>query len=381
MAVIDQNRLAETFRFLAEISSVSKDEAGIFLELKKILESMGAEVLWDNAGAKIGSNADNLIARFKGTRSAPPLLLNAHMDTVGPGKGIKVLFKDGVFTSAGDTILGADDKSAIAVLLESIRVIQEKNIPCGPLELLLTICEEVGLMGAKHLDYSLIAAKYGYALDATDIEGIITRAPGAKKLEIEVHGKEAHAGAAPEKGINAISIAAKAIAKLRLGRIDEETTCNIGVIEGGIATNVIPRLVRVKGEARSHSPEKLEAITEEILSAFREAVEKEKKSPEDELPALRIELEHDFNRTDIPEDHPVIVHAVKAAKNLGMRLVPKTTGGGADANIFVEKGIIVGVMGTGMENMHSTNEYVALADMVKMAELIIEIIRLHAGTA
>ena len=379
--MIDQNRLAETFRFLAEIDSVSKDEAGIFLELKKILESMGAEVVWDNAGVKIGSNADNLIARFKGTRNAPPLLLNAHMDTVGPGKGIKVLFRDGVFTSAGDTILGADDKSAIAVLLESLRVIQERNIPCGPLELVLTVCEEIGLMGAKHLDYSLITAKYGYALDATDTEFIITRAPGAKKIDIEVHGKEAHAGVAPENGINAISIAAKAIAKLRLGRIDAETTCNIGMIEGGIATNIIPRLVRVKGEARSHSPEKLEAITEEILSAFREAVEKEKKSPEDELPALKIDLEHDFNRTDIPEDHPVIVHARKAAENLGMRLVPKTTGGGADANIFVEKGIIVGVLGTGMRDMHTVNESVALADMAKMAELVIEIIRLHAGAA
>ncbi|MGE0086473.1 MAG: M20/M25/M40 family metallo-hydrolase [Desulfococcaceae bacterium] len=379
--MIDQNRLAETFRFLAETDSVSKDEARIFFELKKILESMGAEVVSDHAGAKIGSNANNLIARFKGNRNAPPLLLNAHMDTVGPGKGVKVLFKDGVFTSAGDTILGADDKSAIAVLLESIRVIQERNIPCGPLELVLTVCEEIGLMGAKHLDYSLITAKYGYALDATDTEFIITRAPGAKKIDIEVHGKEAHAGVAPEKGINAISIAAKAIAKLSLGRIDAETTCNIGVIEGGIATNIIPRLVRIKGEARSHSPEKLEAVTEEILSAFRQAVENEKKSPEDELPALKIHLEHDFNRTDIPEDHPVIVHARKAAENLGMRLVPKTTGGGADANIFVEKGIIVGVLGTGMRDMHTISESVSLADMSKTAELVIEIIRLHAAAA
>ena len=377
--MINQDRLAETFRFLAEIDSESKDEARIFHELKKILESMGAEVVSDNAGAKIGSNADNLIARFKGNRNVPPLLLNAHMDTVGPGKGVKVVFRDGVFTSAGDTILGADDKSAIAVLLESLRVIAEKNIPCGPLELVLTVCEEIGLMGAKNLDYNLITANYGYALDATDMEGIITRAPGAKKMEIEVHGKEAHAGAAPEKGINAISIAAKAIAKLRLGRIDEETTCNIGVIEGGVAPNVIPSLVRVKGETRSHNPDKLEAITEEILSAFRETVEKEKKSPQDELPALKIHLEHDFNRTDIPEDHPVIVHACNAAKNLGMRLVPKTTGGGADANIFVEKGIIVGVMGTGMRDMHALTESVALADMKKVAELVIAIIRLHAG--
>lgn len=378
--MINQDRLADTFIRIAEIDSESKNEASVFQELKKILESMGAEVLSDNAGEKIDGNADNLIARFKGNHDVPPLMLNAHMDTVKPGKGIRVVLEDGIFRSAGDTILGADDKSAIAILLEALQVIGENNLPCGPVELLFTVCEEIGLMGAKNLDYSLISAKYGYALDATDTEGIITHAPSAKHFEIRVHGKEAHAGAVPEKGINAISIASKAIAKLNLGRIDHETTCNIGMIEGGLATNIIPNLVRIKGEARSHDAEKLEAITEEILSAFRKTVEQEKNSPEDELPRLEVHLEHDFNRTAIPEDHPVILRAIKAADNLGMRLVPKVTGGGADANVFVEKGIVTGVLGTGMQDMHTINESVALADMVKMAELLIEIIRLHATT-
>ncbi len=365
---------------IAEIDSESKEEAPVFQELKKILESMGADVVSDNAGEKIQGNADNLIARFRGNCDVPPLMLNAHMDTVKPGKGIKVLLEDGIFRSAGETILGADDKSAIAILLEALQVILENNLPRCPLELVLTVCEEVGLQGAKNLDYSLISAQYGYALDATDTEGIITHAPSAKHFEIKVHGKEAHAGAAPERGINAISLAAKAIAKLRLGRIDEETTCNIGTRVPFRSTNIIPNLVRIKGESRSHNTEKLEAITEEILSAFRDVVEKAKKSPNDELPRLEIHLEHDFNKTAIPADHPVIARAVKAAENLGMKLRPKVTGGGADANIFVEKGIMTGVLGTGMQDMHSVNESVALDDMVKMTALLIEIIRLHATT-
>ncbi len=208
-----------------------------------------------------GSNTGNLIARFRGTAKDPPLLLNAHMDTVEPGKGVIPVFKDGIFTSDGTTILGADDKSAIAILLETIRVLQENNLPYGPLELVFTICEETGLLGAKYLDYDLITATYGYALDATDTEGIVTRAPGSDRLEFKIHGKDAHAGAAPEKGINAITLACKAIAGLEIGRIDHETTCNIGIIKGGIATNIVPNLVTVKGEIRSHNEEKLTRMT------------------------------------------------------------------------------------------------------------------------
>jgi tripeptide aminopeptidase len=377
--MIDRNRLAETFKFLVQIDSVSKEEGVIANEIKKMLESMDAETFVDNAGDKIGGNSGNLIAKFKGNTEAPPLLLNAHMDTVEPGRGVTAVLENGTFTSDGTTILGADDKSAIAILFETLTILKENDLPYGPLELVFTVCEEIGLQGAKHLDLSAVTAKYGFALDATDTEGIVTRAPSANHLEFTVHGKDAHAGAAPEKGINAISLASKAIAKLELGRIDRETTCNIGIIEGGIATNIVPNLVKVKGEVRSHDDEKLDNITNKIVFSFTEAIENYKKmNANDELPRVEINIKKDFPRTHIPDDHPVIKLATRAAENLGREMKTKTTGGGADANIFFENGIVTGVLGTGMRDMHTVRESVKLDDMVRTTELLLEIIRLHS---
>jgi tripeptide aminopeptidase len=377
--MINRKRLAETFEFLVHIDSVSKEEGKIADEIKKILEAMGAETFVDNAGDKTGGNSGNLIAKFKGNTQTPPLLLNAHMDTVEPGRGVTAVLENGTFTSNGTTILGADDKSAIAILLETLNIIRENDLQHSPLELVFTVCEEIGLQGAKHFDFSAVTARYGFALDATDTEGIVTRAPSANHLEFTIYGKDAHAGAAPEKGINAISLASKAIAKLELGRIDQETTCNIGIIEGGIATNIVPNLVKVKGEARSHDEKKLDRITNEIASSFNRVVENYKKeNPNNELPRVDIIIKKDFPRTHIPDDHPVVNLAKRAAENLGRTMKTKTSGGGADANIFFEKGIFLGVLGTGMRDMHTVRESVKLDDMVRTTELLLEIIRLHA---
>ncbi len=376
--MINKDRLAETFTFLARIDSMSKEEGKIFQELKNILDNMGAETVMDFAGEEIGGNAGNLIARFKGNVQAPPLLLNAHLDTVGPGNGVNVILKDGVFTSDRTTILGADDKSAIAILLEVLRVLQENHLPHGPLELVFTVCEECGLLGAKHLDYSLITAKYGYTLDAKDTEGIVTRAPSSNHFEFTVHGRDAHAGAAPEKGINAIVLAAKALAGLEVGRIDHETTCNIGIIQGGIATNIVPNLVTVKGEVRSHDEEKLRRVTDTIIFSFRSVIGQYPGRSDDGLPRLDIHVEKDFTRTAVPDDHPAVRLARQAAANLGRKMVSKTSGGGSDANVFFEKGIFAGVLGTGMTDVHTVRESVSLADMVRTAELCLEIIRLHS---
>jgi tripeptide aminopeptidase len=377
--MVNKDRLAETFKFLAEIDSISKEERAISGEIRKILESMGGETWVDGAGDKIGGDTGNLIVKFKGNAPGPPLLLNAHMDTVEPGKGVTAILSDGVFTSDGTTILGADDKSAIAILLETVKIIHENDLPHGPLEFVFTVCEEIGLLGAKHLDFDRITATFGYSLDATDTEGIVTRAPSANHLEFKVHGKDAHAGAAPEKGINAISLASQAIAGLELGRIDHETTCNIGMIEGGTATNIVPNRVTVKGEVRSHDEEKLNRITDAMVSSFQEVVDNYKgRTTDHELPHLETHIRKDFSRTRIPEDHPVVTLACRAAENLGRKMVTKTSGGGADANIFFEKGIMTGVLGTGMRDMHTVRESVALDDMVRATELLLEIIRLHA---
>ena len=378
--MVNRNRLAETFKFLVQIDSVSKEEGAISDEIKNILDTMGAKTFIDSAGNKIGGNTGNLIAKFKGNTQAPPLLINAHMDTVEPGKGVAAVLENGVFTSDGTTILGADDKSAIAIILETIKVIKENDLSYGPIEIVLTVCEEIGLLGARNLDLDLITAKFGYALDATDTEGIVTRAPSANRLEFIIHGKDAHAGAAPEKGINAILLASKAIAKLELGRIDNETTCNIGIIEGGLATNIVPNLVTVKGEVRSHDEEKLNKITNEIVLSFKGVVENYKGMTfDDGLPRLESTIEKDFSRTYVPDDHPVVTLARRAAENLGRKMITKTSGGGADANIFFEKGIVTGVLGTGMRDMHTVRESVRLDDMVRTAELLLEIIRLHTS--
>ena len=376
--MVNQDRLAETFRGLVGIDSVSREEKVFSLELRNLLESLGADILFDGAGDEVGGDSGNLIAKFEGNVKAPALLLNAHMDTVEPGRGIIPVLRGGTFFSDGTTILGADDKSAIAILLETIRVLQENELTYGPLELVITVCEEIGLLGAKYLDFDLISATYGYSLDATDTEGIVVRAPSANHLDFSIYGRDAHAGAAPEKGINAIVIASKAIAGLDIGRIDHETTCNIGLIDGGIATNIVPKLVTVKGEVRSHDEDKLRDVTDRIIAAFENTVKSCLNSEEEELPRLETKVSRDFSRTEIPTDHPVVLLARKAAEKLGRKMVSKATGGGADANIFFEKGIVTGVIGTGMRDMHTVRESVRLDDMVKTVELMLEIIQLQA---
>ncbi|RJP87090.1 MAG: M20/M25/M40 family metallo-hydrolase [Desulfobacteraceae bacterium] len=377
--MINRQRLAETFMALVAIDSESREESGISDEIRQMLSPVAFEMHIDKAGEKVGGNTGNLIVKIQGNTKVPPLMLNAHMDTVTPGKGIRPRFENGVFTSDGTTVLGADDKSAVAVIIEVAQLLHENNLPHGPVELVFTICEEIGLMGAKNLDFGLISAKYGYALDTADTEVIVTRAPSANRMEFLVHGRDAHAGADPEKGINAILLASKAIAGLALGRIDHETTCNIGVIEGRGASNIVPNLVQIKGEARSHDDAKLETVTRNMAAAFEGAIADYKQIHGDgPLPRVDVHIENDFRRTHIPEDHPVVVLARQAAANLGRTLASKTTGGGADANVFFQKGIITGVIGTGMRDIHTVRESIRLDDMVKTAELLLEIIDLHS---
>ncbi len=377
--MINTERLTNLFTRIVAIDSISGHEQAISVEIQKITQDLGAVCETDSSGRNTGSNTGNLILKFKGSRPGKPLLLSAHMDTVEPGCGIKPRLQDGIFSSDGSTILGADDKSAIAIILEVITVLIENQLPHCPLEFVLTTCEEAGLQGAKHLDFSLISATQGYVLDTSDTGIIVTRAPAANRLEFKIIGKDAHAGVAPEEGINAIYYASKAIAGLELGRIDHETTCNIGVITGGIATNIIPNMVTVRGEVRSHNNKKLEIETERILKSFQNAV-KSKTANEDqpELPRLEYSIENDFPLTNIPEDHSVITIAQQAAKNLGRTLKLKSTGGGSDANIFFENGIMAGVIGTGMTDMHTVRESIKLEDMVQTANLLLEIIRLYS---
>ncbi|MCF8114396.1 MAG: M20/M25/M40 family metallo-hydrolase [Desulfotignum sp.] len=375
--MINSQRLARRFTLLVQIDSESRSEARVAAEIEKILTRMGAAVCYDTAKEKTGGNCSNLVAKFAGNRPVPPMFLSGHMDTVVPGKGVRVGFENGVFTSDGTTILGSDDKSAIAIILEVMDVVKENNLPCPPVELIFTVCEEIGLLGAKYFDLSLIDARFGYILDSTDTKGIVTRAPAANKIFIQVYGRAAHAGAAPEKGVSAIYAAARAISELELGRIDNETTCNLGIITGGMATNIIPEKVEIKGEVRSHDPEKLSAVTQKIVDAFEKTTQALRGI--DTVPRVKIVVENDFPNTHIPETHKAVVLARKAAANLGRTLESKTIGGGADANIFFGKGVVAGVLGTGMTDVHTVNESIALKDMEDTARLVLEILQVHAA--
>src|SRR5918998_831904 len=273
--MINQERIQNLLLEFVQIDSHSRKERDIAERIKKHCEEMGAEVEIDDAGEKVGGNSGNVIARFKGTiPDAEPIMMSAHMDTVVPGEGVKPIIDGDIIRTDGTTVLGGDDKSGCAVIIETIRCLKEQNIPHTDIEAVFSICEEVGLLGAKHLDVSRIRSRYGIVFDSDDPGFLFTRGPSSNHLEIKVHGLESHAGVAPEQGISAIKIAAEAIAKMKLGRIDDETTANIGVIHGGEATNIITNFVYLKGEARSLDEDKLNKQTEHMIKTLEEAASK-----------------------------------------------------------------------------------------------------------
>ncbi|MBU1168061.1 MAG: M20/M25/M40 family metallo-hydrolase [Proteobacteria bacterium] len=377
--MINKDRLSKSFCDLVKIDSISREEKTISEYLQVILKELGAEIYIDKAGDAVGGDTGNLVAKFKGTVDAPAMMLCGHMDTVEPGRGIVPVFENGVFTSKGNTILGADDKSALAIIIEVMNVIRENTLPHGPIEVVFTICEEIGLLGAKHFDFSLMDSSFGYILDSTDRKGIVTRAPYSTHFDITVLGKAAHAGAEPEKGVSAILLAAKALASVPWGRIDPQTTCNVGKISGGVATNIVAEEARVTGEVRSHSKQKMDDIVSGIRAAFETVInEAVKNSPAPGRPQFDMAADLDFPGTHIPDDHPVIRLAVDAAKSMGIDLQTKTSGGGADANIFTGKGLITGVLGTGMTAAHTLEESIALDDMVNTTTLLLACIRRHS---
>ncbi len=359
--MINEARLVQTFLDLVAIDSPSGQEETISKELARRFAGLGAEVEQDEHW--------NLIARFPANGSDEDwLMLSAHMDTVGKDVGIKPVIRDGVIYSDGTTILGSDDKSGVAAILEVIRSLKEDGLKHPPLEAVISVGEEVSLRGAKLLDKNKLRARRGYVLDAGGPIGtIITNAPSQDTLEVWVHGKTAHAGSEPEKGINAIVVASAAIAAMPLGRIDFETTANIGIIQGGVATNIVPDQVYVKGEARSRDDAKLAAQTAAMVGAFEDAAERYGARVE-------VKIQRSYTSFKLADDHPVVAAAADAARRLGYEPIIKGTGGGSDANIYAEHGIACAILSTGMADVHTPQEHIAIADMVGAARLLQEIV-------
>ncbi len=375
--MVNQQRICDEFMCQAAIDSPSYHEAAMADYLAQRLKKLGATVEFDTAGSRIGSDANNLIARITGTKPGEPLLLSAHMDTVTPAKNVTPVLKDGIFTSAGDTILGGDDKSGIVAIIEAVEVLREQNIPCVDLEIVISICEEQGLLGAKQLDYSQLKAKRAIALDTRGTDIVINRAPAANRFKIDIFGHEAHAGVCPEAGISAIQIASRAIAEMELGRIDAETTANIGTIHGGMASNIIPGQISLRGEVRSHAVDKLRRQTEAIVACVEAEVKAGAivSNGETIQAKMAFEINDDYPPMRVAENAEILQLITAAGDALKRPQQIQAAGGGSDANIFNSHGIEMVIMGTGMEKVHTIDEYIALADMVKTSELLVEVIR------
>jgi tripeptide aminopeptidase len=367
--LVNRERLLAEFLRLVQIDSPSYQERELADRIRNLLAEIGLTVFEDQTASKINGQAGNLYARWPGTVAGPAILFCVHLDTVEPGRRIEPVIRGGAVYSDGRTILGADDKAGIAAVIEALRVVRERNLATPPVELIFTVAEEQGLVGAKHLDPELINASCGFVLDSDGPPGkIIVRAPSQDRIVVTVRGRAAHAGINPEEGINAIQAAARGIARLRLGRIDEETTANIGVIQGGLATNIVPEKVIVYGETRSLDDRKRAAVTQEIIRLFNEEVENAggqvECEVEDLYPSFRLE-----------PDHRVVQMAMRAAFRVGLAPRLAHSGGGSDANILNALGVPTANLSCGMQKVHSTGEFILIEDLVKSTELVLEIMK------
>ncbi|NIT14062.1 MAG: M20/M25/M40 family metallo-hydrolase, partial [Candidatus Dadabacteria bacterium] len=312
----------------------------------------------------------------------PPFFFSSHMDTVSPGIGIKPNVKDGIMRSDGTTILGSDDKSGVAVIVEIIKSLKENDVPHGDIEVAFTICEEIGLLGAKHYDVGRLSAKHGLVLDSSTPERLVLRCPSAEDLHFTVYGVQAHAGLCPEDGINAIKVASDAISSMTFGRIDHETTSNIGIIKGGVATNIVTGKVDVVGEVRSHDEQKLSAQIYHMQECFTNAAKKHKITLDGKELVARVDFtnERSYDRMDVGDDSYITNLVLKAVDNLGHKVKLHTTGGGCDANYFNKYGISCANLGTGMYELHTVNEYLVLEEQQRCAKIMLETVRLNAET-
>ncbi|RBP43992.1 M20/M25/M40 family metallo-hydrolase [Garciella nitratireducens] len=368
--MVQEKRMIESFMKYVQIASPSKKEKEFADVIKKELELLGFEIYVDQAGEKVGSNTGNIIARWEGNSKKEPILFSCHLDTVPPGENIKPIRKEEKIISNGNTILGADDKAGIAALIEALKTVKEKNIEHGTIEVVLTICEEIGLFGIRNLAFDKLRSKKAYVLDSEGKTGkIVVQGPGENDLEIKVFGKAAHAGIAPEQGISAIQVAAHAISKMNLLRIDEETTANIGIIHGGEATNVVTPEIHIEAEARSQDEKKLERQTQHMIGCFEQAAQKFGAK-------VQIKKAREYSSFQIGKEEKIVQTVQKACETIGIKAYTQRSGGGSDTNIFNEYGIQAVNLATGEGNPHTKEEYIEIEDFINTAKMIVEIIRL-----
>ena len=365
---VDRDRLLQTFLDLVAVDSPSGHERAIGDVLEARFGELGCETSRDDVG--------NLVAVYPGRRPGT-VLLSTHMDTVGSDTGIRpIIGEDGVIRTDGSTILGADDKSGIAGCLEVLALlVAHPEWTCPTIEFVVTVGEEVGLVGSRHLDVDKLNATHGFVFDTAGAMGSITYwAPTEVDLTVTFHGRKAHAGVEPEKGIDALRVACESVAGMPLGRIDEETVANIGTITGGEARNIVPDRAVLEGMARSHDQEKLDAQ----LDAMRVACEAAAARYGATVEFTSEEVYHTYR---IEEDALPYREAAAAIRSLGLEVVPRKSGGGTDGNLFNAKGVPCVGLPTGMVDEHATSEHIAIDDMVTACRIMVAIVTGPAGSA
>ena len=366
--MINRERMIENFINMAKISSPSLKEREVANYVREQLEELGMEAFEDKAGEKFGGNTGNIIGILRAP-GKKKVMLSAHMDTVLPCDKVNPIIENGIIKSDGTTVLGGDDKAGIANIIEAIKVIKENNIDHPEIIVVFSIAEEIGLFGAKGFEIEKYSPDYIFVLDSSGKPGIaIIQTPFSAKGEMKIIGKPAHAGIAPENGINALTVAAHAITKIKLGRIDKETTSNIGVVRGGEAVNIVMPEVTLHYEARSFSGEKLDSLLRETDSIFTEI-------SKDFGAEFQNGVEKGYSGYHLEEGNEILRVFEKACKVTGVDYVAKSTGGGSDSNAYNEKGYNSLTIGIGMTKVHTKEEYIEIEDMVRTASLVVEILK------
>ena len=363
--MINKERLLSTFLDYVRIDSESKHEGAIAARIAADMEAIGCQIYVDNSGEKTGSETGNLYCTLPATGEGEPIILSAHMDTVVPGIGVEPVVEDGIVRSKGETVLGSDDKSGVVAIVEAMRTIAEKNIPHPTIQAVFTTCEEIGLLGSGALEFDKLAGKKALILDSGGQAGLInTQAPGQYKIFATIVGRRAHAGGAPELGISAIQVAAEAIANMKLLRIDEETTANIGSIVSDFPTNIVPERLELIAEARSRNAEKLETQVKHMMDCLQNACDKYGATLESRLVKL-------YEAYCFPSDDPFIQEVSDVCRKQGFEPVLAASGGGSDANILNANGFQALVLGTGMDKVHTIEEQIAVKDLENTAALVL----------
>ena len=361
----ERQQLGETFAALCRIESPSRHERACADWVIAELDGMGIGVEEDDAGAAIGANAGNILARIPGS-GPETILLCAHLDTVPLAAPVEPVLVDGGWENANEGIVGADNKAAVAVMLElTRRLVRAPDSHEVGLELLFTVCEEIALQGAKAFDRKLLESRFGYVFDhPSPIGEIITSSPTYYRILAELHGRAAHAGISPETGRSAIAAAARGIAAMALGRLDPETTANVGTIAGGTNANVVPEHCRVEAETRSIDRSRAESTATEIVDHFQEAADAGECD-------LDITVEQMFEGFRVPQREPAVVLAERALQACGYQPKPIATGGGSDANALQSNGFPCVNLANGTERNHEPTERVSVDALDGMLEVAI----------